>query len=56
VLFGLYDQVSAPGTLAALPVFAWEMSLAAYLVVKGFAPSPLLAAGTPPRLARSKAL
>jgi hypothetical protein len=38
VLAGLYEQVSVAGTLAALPVFAWEMSLAAYLLVKGFRP------------------
>jgi Domain of unknown function (DUF4386) len=47
VMFGLYDQVSAPAGLAALPVTAWEMSLAAYLVVKGFKPSPLTAPGRP---------
>ncbi len=40
VLFGLYDQVSVAGTLAALPVFAWEMSLAGYLLVRGFRSSP----------------
>ena len=39
VLAGLYEQVSVAGTVAALPVFAWEMSLAAYLLVKGFRPS-----------------
>jgi hypothetical protein len=43
VLLGLYDQISAMGVIAALPVFAWEMSLAVYLVVKGFKPSPLTA-------------
>jgi len=36
VLFGLYPQVSALGGLAALPVTAWEMSLAGWLIVKGF--------------------
>ncbi|MEV6561969.1 DUF4386 domain-containing protein [Nocardia sp. NPDC051756] len=36
VLFGVYDQLSAWGSVAALPVFAWEVSLAVYLVVKGF--------------------
>lgn len=39
VLAGLYEQVSVPGTVAALPVFAWEMSLAAYLLAKGFRPA-----------------
>ncbi|MFB7055258.1 DUF4386 domain-containing protein [Streptomyces vinaceus] len=36
VLFGLYAQVSDAGTLAALPVFAWEVGLAAWLLAKGF--------------------
>ncbi|MBQ0892329.1 DUF4386 domain-containing protein [Micromonospora sp. U56] len=39
VLFGLYDQVSTWGALAALPVFAWEVSLAGYLILRGFAPA-----------------
>ena len=45
VLLGLYEQVSAVGAVAALPVFAWEMSLAVYLVGKGFRPAAL---GTDP--------
>lgn len=46
VLAGLYDQVSVAGTVAALPVFAWEMSLAVYLLGKGFrTESPLVPAG-----------
>jgi hypothetical protein len=36
VFFGLYEQVSVVAMLGALPVFAWEMSLAGYLIVKGF--------------------
>ena len=49
VLAGLYDQVSVPGTVAALPVFAWEMSLAAYLLAKGFrsGPTPEIVAERP---------
>lgn len=43
VMFGLYDQISAWGSIAALPVFAWEVSLAAYLILKGFKPSPVTA-------------
>ncbi len=39
-IFGAYDQVSSWGTLAALPVAAWELSLGIWLVVKGFKPSP----------------
>ena len=43
VMFGLYEQVSTVGSLAAVPVFAWEVSLAIYLIVKGFQPSPAVA-------------
>ena len=38
VMFGVFDQVSVWGAVAALPVFAWEMSLAVWLIVKGFTP------------------
>ena len=48
VLFGLYGQWSAWGSIAAIPVFAWEMSLAVWLIVKGFRPSPILNAITVP--------
>ncbi|WP_412542821.1 DUF4386 domain-containing protein [Longispora sp. K20-0274] len=40
VLFGLYEQVSTVGSLAALPVFAWEVSLALYLIFRGFKHDP----------------
>lgn len=40
ILFGAYEQVSAVAALAAFPVFAWEMSLAAYMIAKGFRPAP----------------
>lgn len=36
VLFGLYEQVSVAGSVAALPVFAWEVTLAVRLLAKGF--------------------
>nr|WSX53834.1 DUF4386 domain-containing protein [Streptomyces sp. NBC_00974] len=36
VLFGAYEQVSVAGSLAALPVFAWEVTLALRLLGKGF--------------------
>ncbi|MFD9484370.1 DUF4386 domain-containing protein [Streptomyces sp. NPDC059991] len=36
VMFGLYAQLSVPGSLAALPVFAWEVALAVRLIVRGF--------------------
>ena len=47
-LFGVYDQVSA---IAALPVFVREMSLAGYLLVKGFRPSLLIGDGPADRRA-----
>ncbi|WP_309133925.1 DUF4386 domain-containing protein [Cellulomonas sp.] len=36
VLFGAYSQVSPVAGLGALPVFVWEMSLAGYLLLRGF--------------------
>jgi len=35
VLFGLQSQVSPTAALAAVPIFAWEISLAVYLIVRG---------------------
>ncbi|SHF83404.1 DUF4386 domain-containing protein [Geodermatophilus nigrescens] len=36
VLFGVYEQVSVWGMLGAVPVAAWEISLAVYLIARGF--------------------
>jgi hypothetical protein len=36
VLFGAFKQVSLPGAIAPLPVFAWELGLALFLIFKGF--------------------
>jgi len=49
VLFGLYEDLSVFGLSAALPVFAWEVSLAIWMIVKGFKPSPVLTEVAPPR-------
>ncbi len=38
-LFGLYKQVSVWGAITAVPVFAWELTLAFWLIAKGFKPS-----------------
>jgi hypothetical protein len=43
VLFGYFDQLSLVATIAAIPVFFWELSLGIWLVVKGFSPSPITA-------------
>jgi len=40
VLFGAYQQVSLPGAVAPLPVFAWELALAFVLIVKGLRTTP----------------
>jgi len=48
VLFGLYEQVSVWGPIAAIPVTAWEMRLAVYLIVKGFGASGLQQLGFMP--------
>jgi len=36
ILFGAYKQVSLAGAAAPLPVFAWELGLAFFLIIKGF--------------------
>ncbi|MGY1651790.1 DUF4386 domain-containing protein [Geodermatophilus sp. SYSU D01119] len=36
VLFGVYEQVSVWGMLGAVPVAAWEIALAVYLLARGF--------------------
>jgi hypothetical protein len=36
VIFGFYKQISVIGTITALPVFFYEMSLAYWLIFKGF--------------------
>ncbi len=46
-MFGLYEQTSSWGLLAGLPVFAWEVSLAMYLIIKGFRSSPILVPDLP---------
>ena len=48
VLFGLYEDLSTIGVVAAAPVFAWEVSVAVWMIVKGFrASSPVLIGATP---------
>jgi hypothetical protein len=38
-LFGAWDQVSAPATLFALPIGAWELFFGCYMTFKGFRPA-----------------
>lgn len=40
-------QYSTLATIPAAPVFAWELSLALYLIIKGFKPSPITAGNIP---------
>lgn len=47
VMFGVYGQVSTESALATLPIALWEASLGGWLVLKGFRPSPILAAAPP---------
>jgi hypothetical protein len=39
-MFCVFRELDMWGAIAALPVSAWEMSLAVWLIVKGFKPSP----------------
>ena len=41
ILFGVYDNGSAPAFLLAAPEIAWEASLGVYAAWKGFRPSPI---------------
>jgi Domain of unknown function (DUF4386) len=43
-LFGLFPQVSATAAIVTLPEALWEASLGIWLTVKGFRPSPIIAA------------
>ena len=58
-LFGAYSQLSVWSAIATIPIFLWELSLGLWLMIKGFAPSPLTAGtgdagrGRPDRIAAS---
>jgi hypothetical protein len=41
VLFGLFGQYSVLPVIAAIPEFAWELTLAFWLIIKGFNPSAI---------------
>ena len=44
VMFGVADQGGALQGIATIPEFLWEMSLGLYPLIKGFRPSPIMAA------------
>ena len=44
-LFGVVEQYSAIPTIAALPIFVWELGLGLYLTIKGFKPAAVAALG-----------
>jgi hypothetical protein len=47
VLFGAYEQTAIWSLLCAIPEIAWELSLAVYLIVKGFKPNAQVLAAAP---------
>ena len=47
VLLGLYEQASSGGLVIAMPVFAWEVSLALWMIIKGFKTPPPRARAAP---------
>jgi hypothetical protein len=53
VLFGAFDNGSAPLFLITLPEILWEASLTIWLLVKGFRPAPILSRGASPALQTS---
>ena len=46
-IFGAWGQMSAAGTLCALPVAVFEFSVGVYLTVKGFRPAAVAALDGP---------
>jgi len=40
-LFGANTQTSPLSGVATIPIFVWELSVGAYMIVKGFRPSPI---------------
>jgi hypothetical protein len=51
IVLGTHDLDAGLHFLAAIPIFAWELSLGVYLVVRGFKPSPITT-GTVPSIER----
>ena len=49
-MFGVFPQASPIAALAAIPVFAWEISLALHLVIRGFRHAPQPAAAVRPAI------
>ncbi|WP_411720561.1 DUF4386 domain-containing protein [Mycetocola sp.] len=54
VMLGLYGQFSTLGLVVALPVFAWELALTAWLIAKGFRPVSILTTPAAPLAAASR--
>lgn len=53
LLFGAFDNGSAPLFLITVPEILWEASLTIWLIVKGFRPSPILSGDPSPSLQTS---
>jgi hypothetical protein len=56
VLFGAYEDLSTVGVLVAAPVFAWEVSVAGWMIIKGFRASSPVLTGISPAPTRSMAV
>ena len=48
VLFGVFEPLGVVGGLLVVPEFVWELSLAIWLIVKGFNPSAVASLSTDP--------
>jgi hypothetical protein len=48
VLFGLSAHIPAWAAILVIPIFTWEVSLALWLIIKGFRPSALAATSARP--------
>lgn len=48
VMFGLHEQLSPSGGLLGLPSLVWEVSVALWMIIKGFKPSATLMSSLAP--------
>ena len=48
ILFGVFEPMSALGSLMVVPEFVWELSFGIWLIVKGFNPSAVASLSTNP--------
>ena len=48
ILFGVFEPMSALGSVMVVPEFIWELAFGIWLIVKGFDPSAVASLSTDP--------